>query len=152
MKKYLILYHSFVHLISVLVSFISIVSYDFKFNNVIIFTISLLFLIPSYQYYLRKNEDKSIFFMWVFNLLQSFSLIFKGLTYKLVFGPDFSFYLIKSQDLVTQFSFKFFNIYAYFNYVNGEVYAIGFNFIHFVFFSYFFYIYKKNPDNYGFSK
>ncbi|WP_268849231.1 hypothetical protein [Flavobacterium aestivum] len=77
-------------------------------------------------------------FLGITNLLQSFSLIIFGLSYKFILGPDLSLYLIDTGDKIVEFSFKMYNVIFYINKIERDkTLFLGLNFIHlFLFFGF----------------
>ncbi len=70
------------------------------------------------------------------NLIQAFSLMLFGFSFKFLLGPDLSFFLYSEGDLKSTLSFKIFNVFLICS-KGSEIndWVIGINFIHlFVFF------------------
>ncbi len=144
MKKVVIYFNIVIYIFSFLVSAVTLLTSDFKIETALIFTLSLLFLIPFYLIAKQQFLKNSLLIVALINLLQAFSFIVLGLTFKLIIGPDLSLYFINSEDNLVKFSFKFFNLYSYFNYIeNGNTLAVGVNFFHLIFCLYFYHEAKE---------
>lgn len=144
MKKTILIYNAFTYIISFILSVVGIFTSSFKLETLVLAVLSVLFLIPLYFIFENKNLKKSLTFLARINLIQAFSIVVFGLTYKLIIGPDLSLYLINSGDKLVRFSLKIFNIFSYFNYVkNDGTLALGINFIHLLMFVYFHFEVKK---------
>ncbi len=148
MKKTILIYNAFTYIISFILSVVGIFTSSFKLEALVLAVLSVLFLIPLYFIFENKNLKKSLTFLARINLIQAFSIVVFGLTYKLIIGPDLSLYLINSGDKLVRFSLKIFNIFSYFNYVkNDGTLALGINFIHLLMFVYFHFEVKKIKGN-----
>jgi hypothetical protein len=144
MKKTILIYNALIYIICFVLSTIGIFTSSFNLETLFLAFLSVLFLIPFYFVLENKHQKKALIFIANINLIQAFSVVVFGLTYKLIIGPDFTLYLINSGDKLIQFSLKIFNIFSYFNYVkNDDTLALGINFIHLLLFLYFYYESKK---------
>lgn len=144
MKKTILIYNALIYITCFVLSIVGIFTSSFKLETLLLAILSILFLIPVYFVFENKHLKKSLTFLARINLIQAFSIIVFGLTYKLIIGPDLSLYLINSGDKLIQFSLKIFNIFAYVNYVkNDGTLALGINFIHLLMFVYFYFEAKK---------
>ncbi len=144
MKKIILIYNAFVYILCFIISMVEIFISSFKITNLLLVVFSILFLVPIYFVFEKKHIKKSLKSLALINLLQAFSIILYGLTFKLVIGPDLSLYIINSGDNLIKFSLKIFNIFSYFNYVKNDMtLALGINFVHFLMFVYFYFEAKK---------
>lgn len=139
MKKAVLIYNALVFVFCFIISLVNIFTSSFKIETILLITFSILFLLPIFFIFEKRHLKKSLNSLAIINLIQAFSIIFFGITYKLVIGPDLTLYFIISGDKIMQFSFKFFNIFSYFNYIkNDNTLALGINFIHLFMFIYFY--------------
>lgn len=144
MKKPILIYNAIVYIVCFLINIVDIFTSSINFETLFLIFFSIVCLLPIYFIIEEKYVKKAFIFLWIINLIQSFSVIIFGLTYKLIIGTDFSLYLINSTDKLIQFSFKIFNIFSYFNYVNHDkTLALGVNFIHLLLFVYFYFEAKR---------
>jgi hypothetical protein len=144
MKKTILIYNALIYIICFVLSTIGIFTSSFNLETLFLAFLSVLFLLPIYFVLENKHQKIALIFIANINLIQAFSIVVFGITYKLIIGPDLTLYLINSGDKLIQFSLKFFNIYSYFNFVkNDDTLALGINFIHLLFFLYFYYESKK---------
>ncbi|MEC4048610.1 hypothetical protein OX284_004150 [Flavobacterium sp. SUN046] len=128
MKKGFILYSTIVYLICFFPSLMSLTQLDFKFNTVFFFIYSFLGLLAIYFISKDKFIKESFTYLSLSNFLQMFSFVLLGLSYKFVLGPSLFFYISDTGDLVTQFSFKFYNIIFHINKVESDGnFLIGIN-------------------------
>lgn len=136
MKKIIIIYYIIVNLVCFIPSLISIIQLDIKFNTLFFFTFSLLSLIATTLLILKKSVRYSLFFLAFTNFLQAFTFVFSGFSYKLLLGPEVSFYIINDGNFVARFSALPYNIIFYVNsFKIDDNYMFGLNFIHiFLFF------------------
>ncbi|WP_026709614.1 hypothetical protein [Flavobacterium filum] len=139
MKKAVLIYNALVFVFCFIISLVDIFTSSFKIETILLITFSILFLLPIFFIFEKRHLKKSLNSLAIINLIQAFSIIFFGITYKLVIGPDLTLYFISSGDKIMQFSFKFFNIFSYFNYIkNDNTLALGINFTHLFMFIYFY--------------
>lgn len=144
MKKLILIYNAFIYIVCFIISVVAIFTSSFKIETLLLIIFSILFLVPIYFVFEKKHLKKSLKCLALINLIQAFSIILFGLTFKLIIGPDLTLYLINSGDKLVQFSLKIFNIFSYFNYVrNDGTLAIGINFIHLLMFVYFYFEAKR---------
>lgn len=144
MKKSILIYSAIIYIVCFIINVVDIFTSSFNFETLFLMFFSILCLLPIYFIFEEKYLKKAFVFLWIVNLIQSFSVILLGLTYKLIIGPDLSLYLINSGDKLVQFSVKIFNIFSYFNYIKGDnTFAIGINFSHLLLFIYFYFEAKK---------
>lgn len=147
MKKTLLIYNSFIFIVCFIISIVEIFTSSFKIETLMLVIFSFLFLLPIYFIFEKKHLKKALKALAIINLIQAFSIIIFGLTYKLILGPDVTLYLINSGDKLVQFSLKLFNIFSYFNYVkNDNTLALGINFTHLLMFVYFYFEAKKAKE------
>ena len=139
MKKYIIIYYIIVNLICFIPSIISVfLEFDFKFNTLFFFTFSLLNVIAISFVYLNRIIIPSLYFLALTNLIQSFTFVFLGFSYKFLLGPDISFFIIDDGDLSVRFAALPYNIILYLNsFEVDDNFMFGFNFIHFWLFLFF---------------
>jgi hypothetical protein len=112
--------------------------FDFKFNTLFFFTFSLLNVIAISSVYLNRVVKPSLYFLALTNLIQAFTFVFLGFSYKFLLGPDISFFIIDDGDLSTRFAALPYNMIFYVN--SFEVdnnFMFGFNFVHFWLFLFF---------------
>jgi hypothetical protein len=139
MKKYIIIYYIIVNLIYLIPSIISVfLEFDFKFNTLFFFTFSLLNVIAILFVYLNQLTIPSLCFLALTNLIQSFTFVFLGFSYKFLLGPDISFFIIDDGDLSARFTAIPYNIIFDIDSFNiDDNFMFGFNFIHFWLFLFF---------------
>ena len=139
MKKYIIIYYIIVNLICLIPSIISVfLEFDFKFNTLFFFFFSLLNVITISFVYLNRMTISSLYFLALTNLIQSFTFVFLGFSYKFLLGPDISFFIIDEGDLTARFTAIFYNIIFHTDSFNiDDNFMFGFNFIHFWLFLFF---------------
>ena len=139
MKKYIIIYYIIVNLICLIPSIISVfLEFDFKFNTLFFFTFSLLNFIAISFVYLNRIPKPSLYFLSLTNLIQAFTFVFLGFSYKFLLGPDISFFIFDDGDLSARFAALPYNMIFYVN--SFEVdnnFMFGFNFVHFWLFLFF---------------
>ncbi|MDP5028790.1 MAG: hypothetical protein NWQ14_11245 [Flavobacterium sp.] len=139
MKKYIIIYYIIVNLICLIPSIISVfLEFDFKFNTLFFFTFSLLNVIAISSVYLNRVVKPSLYFLAITNLIQVFTFVFFGFSYKFLLGPDISFFIFDDGDLSARFAALPYNMIFYVN--SFEVdnnFMFGFNFVHFWLFLFF---------------
>ena len=139
MKKYIIIYYIIVNLICLIPSIISVfLEFDFKFNTLFFFTFSLLNVIAISSIYLNRVVKPSLYFLALTNLIQAFTFVFLGFSYKFLLGPDISFFVFDDGDLSARFAALPYNMIFYVN--SFEVdnnFMFGFNFVHFWLFLFF---------------
>ena|SRR6478609_9364973 len=144
MKKSILIFNFAIYFICFAINVAELFISSFSFETLFLIFFSSLCLLSIYFIFEGKNLKKAFVFLSIVNFLQSFSLIFLGLTFKLIVGPDISLYLIDSADNLLRFSAKIFNIFAYFNFVkNDNTLALGVNFIHLIFFISFYFEARK---------
>ncbi len=144
MKKTILFINGIIYIICFIINVSNLFLSNFNYDTLILIFFSVLCLIPIYLINEKKHLKRATTTLCFINLIQAFSFIFFGFTYKLLIGPDLSAYFINSGDFIVEYSAKVFNIYAYFNYVKGgKVFAIGFNSIHIFFFLYYYFEIKK---------
>ena len=139
MKKYIIIYYIIVNLICLIPSIIGVfLEFDFKFNTLFFFTFSLLNVIAISFVYLNRMTISSLYFLALTNLIQSFTFVFLGFSYKFLLGPDISFFIIDEGDLSARFTAIPYNIIFDIDSFNiDDNFMFGFNFIHFWLFLFF---------------
>lgn len=139
MKKYIIIYYIIVNLICLIPSIISVfLEFDFKFNTLFFFFFSLLNVITISFVYLNRMTISSLYFLALTNLIQSFTFVFLGFSYKFLLGPDISFFIIDDGDLSARFTAIPYNIIFDIDSFNiDDNFMFGFNFIHFWLFLFF---------------
>ena len=139
MKKYIIIYYIIVNLICLIPSIISVfLEFDFKFNTLFFFTFSLLNVIAISFVYLNRIPIPSLYFLSLTNLIQAFTFVFLGFSYKFLLGPDISFFIFDDGDLSTRFTAIFYNIIFDLDSFNiDNNFMFGFNFVHFWLFLFF---------------
>ena len=139
MKKYIIIYYIIVNLICLIPSIISVfLEFDFKFNTLFFFTFSLLNVIAISSVYHNRVVKPSLYFLALTNLIQAFTFVFLGFSYKFLPGPDISFFIIDDGDLSTRFTALPYNIIFYVNsFKVDNNFMFGFNFVHFWLFLFF---------------
>ena len=139
MKKYIIIYYIIVNLICLIPSIISVfLEFDFKFNTLFFFSFSLSNAIAISFVYLNRVTIPSLYFLALTNLIQSFTFVFLGFSYKFLLGPDISFFIIDEGDLTARFTAIFYNIIFHTDSFNiDDNFMFGFNFIHFWLFLFF---------------
>lgn len=139
MKKYIIIYYIIVNLICLIPNIISVfIQFDFKFNTLFFFTFSLLNVIAISSIYLNRVVKPSLYFLALTNLIQAFTFVFLGFSYKFLLGPDISFFVFDDGDLSARFAALPYNMIFYVN--SFEVdnnFMFGFNFLHFWLFLFF---------------
>ncbi|MCK6606802.1 MAG: hypothetical protein L6Q46_00690 [Flavobacterium sp.] len=139
MKKHIIIYYIIINLICLIPSIISVfIQFDFKFNTLFFFTFSLLNVIAISSIYLNRVVKPSLYFLALTNLIQVFTFVFLGFSYKFLLGPDISFFVFDDGDLSTRLTAIPYNI--IFDIDSFEVdnnFMFGFNFIHFWLFLFF---------------
>jgi len=140
MKKSILIFSFAIYFICLIINIAELFISDFNFETIFLIFLSLLCLTSLYFIFEKKYLKKAFVFLSIVYFLQSFSVIFLGLTFKLIIGPDISLYLVDSSDNLLRLSTKLFNVFAYFNYVkNDNTLALGINFIHlFLFLSFYF--------------
>jgi len=112
--------------------------FDFKFNTLFFFTFSLLNVIAISSVYLNRVVKPSLYFLALTNLIQAFTFVFLGFSYKFLLGPDISFFIIDDGDLSTRFTALPYNIIFYVNsFKVDNNFMFGFNFVHFWLFLFF---------------
>jgi len=112
--------------------------FDFKFNTLFFFTFSLLNVIAISSVYLNRVVKPSLYFLAITNLIQVFTFVFFGFSYKFLLGPDISFFIFDDGDLSARFAALPYNMIFYVN--SFEVdnnFMFGFNFVHFWLFLFF---------------
>jgi len=137
-KNIIIIYYLIVNLIVFIPSLLGVIQQNTEFNTLFFLTFSLLNLIATLLVLLNKMVKYSLFFLIITNLLQVFTFVFLGLSYKLLLGPDISFYIIDDGNFSTRISALPFNI--FFNvdsFTIDDNYMFGLNFIHFFLFLFF---------------
>lgn len=148
MRKIIIIYYIIVNLICFIPSLTGIIQLDTKFNTLFFFTFSLLSLVATTLVLLNKMIKYSLFFLTITNLLQVFTFVFLGLSYKFLLGPEISFYIIDDGNFSTRISALPFNIFFDVDsFTIDNNYMFGFNFIHiflFLFFNNLLLLEKKN--------
>lgn len=139
MKKYIIIYYIIVNLICLIPSIISVfLEFDFKFNTLFFFSFSLSNAIAISFVYLNRVTIPSLYFLALTNLIQSFTFVFLGFSYKFLLGPDISFFIIDEGDLSARFTAIPYNIIFDIDSFNiDDNFMFGFNFIHFWLFLFF---------------
>ena len=149
MKKYIIIYYIIVNLICLIPSIISVfLEFDFKFNTLFFFSFSLLNIIAISFVYLNRMTISSLYFLALTNLIQSFTFVFLGFSYKFLLGPDISFFIIDDGDLSARFTAIPYNIIFYLNsFEVDDNFMFGFNFIHFWLFIFFNKLIIKERNN-----
>lgn len=148
MKKSILIFSFAIYFICLIINIAELFMSDFNFETFFLIIISSLCLISLYFIFEGKYIKKAFVFLSVVNFLQSFSVIFFGLTFKLIIGPDISLYLVDSSDNLLRLSTKLFNVFAYFNYVkNDDTLALGINFIHLFLFCSFYFGARKIKTN-----
>lgn len=149
MKKYIIIYYIIVNLICLIPSIISVfLEFDFKFNTLFFFTFSLLNVIAISSVYLNRMTISSLYFLALTNLIQSFTFVFLGFSYKFLLGPDISFFIIDDGDLSARFTAIPYNIIFDIDSFNiDDNFMFGFNFIHFWLFIFFNKLIIKERNN-----
>lgn len=144
MKKTVLIYNVILYSICIVICLIDLFTSSYNFESLFLIIFSLICLLFIYFVFDGRNVKRSLSFLSLINLIQSFSFILKGLSFKILVGTDFSLYLINASDDIVKFSMKIFNIYSYFNYVkNDDNLAIGINFFHLLMFVYFHFEAKK---------
>lgn len=139
MKKYIIIYYIIVNLICLIPSIISVfLEFDFKFNTLFFFSFSLLNIIAISLVFLNRIIIPSLFFLALTNLIQTFTFVVLGFSYKFLLGPDISFYLIDEGDLSVRFLALPYNIiFDLDSFYSDDNFMFGFNFFHFWLFLFF---------------
>lgn len=136
MKKITLLYIAIVNLISVIIYSIDLFLNQFHLEDILMLIFSLLNLIFLYNIYESKYLKISFSYLSFAYLLQSFSILTSGFTWKLITGTDITLYIFKEVNILTKIDFKVFNLYSICNSLNGTNWGIGINFIHlFIFFN-----------------
>lgn len=119
---------------------------NFSFDSAFLVLFSLVNLFCFYLVFQVRKLKTTYLVLSVTSLLQSFSFILFGLTYKLILGPDLSLYLVNSSDSLVGFSFKVFNVYSYFNYIGqDDTMGLGIHFLH-LFLGIYFYLKYKHAE------
>ena len=149
MKKYIIIYYIIVNLICLIPSIISVfLEFDFKFNTLFFFSFSLSNAIAISFVYLNRVTIPSLYFLALTNLIQSFTFVFLGFSYKFLLGPDISFFIIDEGDLSARFTAIPYNIIFDIDSFNiDDNFMFGFNFIHFWLFIFFNKLIIKQRNN-----
>lgn len=138
MKRVILNYSIVIYLICFVLYIANVFLLSFTFNTFFFLLYSSLCLIAIYFIFKEKYVKQSLMFLGITNLLQSFSLIIFGLSYKFILGPDVSLYLINTGDRIVEFSLKMYNVIFYVNKIKGDnTLFLGINFIHlFLFFGF----------------
>ena len=135
MKKLIQGYIAIVNLIYLIIYIANLFFNKPTFIESIIFIISLLSIICISFIQFNKAVKPSYILLSVIYFLQCFTVLFSNVTWKLLIGTEFSFYIIRNGDLTTKLDFKVFNIHLMFNTMsNGESWVIGLNFVHILIF------------------
>jgi len=148
MKKTIIIYYLLVNLICFILSLLGVIKQNTEFNTLFFLTFSLLSLIATSLVLLNKVVRYSLFFLAITNLLQVFTFVFLGLSYKFLLGPEISFYIIDDGNFSTRISALPFNIFFDVDsFTIDDNYMFGLNFIHvflFLFFNNLLLLERKN--------
>ncbi len=138
MKRIILNYSTIIYLICFVLYTVNLLLLSFTFNTFFFLLYSLFCLVAIYFIFKEKYVKQSLMFLGITNLLQSFSLIIFGLSYKFILGPDLSLYLIDTGDKIVEFSFKMYNVIFYINKIERDkTLFLGLNFIHlFLFFGF----------------
>jgi hypothetical protein len=144
MKKIILSYILIVNLFCFLLYSIGLIAGTASFSRFFITVFSLFNLIALFLIYKNQHFKLSYYFLSFSYFLQSLTIFVFGIGWKLLTGPEISFYLMRKGDLMTKLDFKLFNIVSSFRVIpSDENWLIGINFIHVMICLHFYNLAKK---------
>ena len=134
-EKYTLIYITIVNTICLTLYVAKLFSEKPRFDDIIIIILSFLSIACILSIINKKFLKLSYLYLCLVYLLQSFTIFFFNLAWKLIIGPDLSFYLMRDGDLTSKLDLKLFNLQFFYNTIlNNNSWLIGINFIHLIIF------------------
>jgi hypothetical protein len=135
MKRIVLIFTFIVYFVCLFLSIFAFFSLDLNYKTVIVFILSIITLYAVYNVFVNKKVELFCWYLTILNLLQSFTFLFFGFSYKFLLGSNvFLYYYIKDKESLLRFSFKIFETNLYVNYEESNDFLIGINVVPFILF------------------